>query len=105
MRTRLLLCLLILLSCVKRISPDPGDARTTYTGVPLRFGESQQVPEGTEILWDFGDGTAQAQGASVVHAFRRAGVYTVAEAIRDTDGQLRRARARVTARNRTGARA
>ena len=101
MRTRLLLCLLILLSCVKRISPDPGDARTTYTGVPLRFGESQQVPEGTEILWDFGDGTAQGQGASVVHAFPRAGVYTVVETIRDKDGQMRTARTHVTALERT----
>ncbi|TMA14235.1 MAG: hypothetical protein E6J84_11505, partial [Deltaproteobacteria bacterium] len=101
MRTRLLLCLLILLSCVKRISPDPGDARTTYTGVPLRFGESQQVPEGTQILWDFGDGTAQEQGASVVHAFPRSGVYTVVETIRDKDGQMRTARTHVTALERT----
>ncbi len=101
MRTRLLLCLLLLLSCVKRISPDPGDARTTYTGVPLRFGESQQVPEGTQILWDFGDGTDQEQGASVVHAFPRAGVYTVVETIRDKDGQMRTARTHVTALQRT----
>ncbi|HYY51574.1 MAG TPA: PKD domain-containing protein, partial [Myxococcales bacterium] len=101
MRTRLLLCLVILLSCVKRINPDPGGARTAYAGTPLPFGESQQVPEGTQILWDFGDGTPQEQGASVVHAFARAGVYTVVETIRDKDGQMRTARTHVTALERT----
>ena len=97
MRTRLLLCLLVLLSCAKRINPEPGESRTTYAGVPLRFGEQQQVPEGAEILWDFGDGTPQEKGASVVHAFGRAGVFTVVETIRHPDGQMRSARTHVVA--------
>ena len=101
MRTRLVCCLLVLLSCVKRITPDPGADRTTYSGAALRFGEAQQVPEGTQILWDFGDGTPQQQGPSVVHSFSRAGVYTVVETIRDKDGQTRSSRTHVTALRRT----
>ena len=97
MRARLLICLVALLACVKRITPDPGGARTTYSGVTLRFGEQQAVPEGTRILWDFGDGTPEQEGASVVHAFPRSGVYTVVETIRDKDGQTRSARTHVTA--------
>src|SRR6185295_6923125 len=77
MRARLLICLVALLACVKRITPDPGGARTTYSGVTLRFGEQQ--------------------AASVVHAFPRSGVYTVVETIRDKDGQTRSARTHVTA--------
>jgi hypothetical protein len=96
MRTRLFCCLLVLLSCAKRINPEPGESRTTYSGVPLRFGEQQQVPQGAEILWEFGDGT-QEKGASVVHAFPRAGVYTVVETIRHPDGQMRSARTHVVA--------
>src|SRR5205807_2077601 len=75
--------------------------RTTYSGAALRFGEAQQVPEGTQILWDFGDGTPQQQGPSVVHSFSRAGVYTVVETIRDKDGQTRSSRTHVTALQRT----
>jgi PKD domain len=101
MRTPLFLCLLALLSCVKRIAPDPGGARTTYSGVPLKFGEQQTVPEGTRILWDFGDGTAEQEGASIIHAFPRAGVFTVVETIRDKDGQTRTARTHVTALRQT----
>jgi len=101
MRTRLVCCLLVLLSCVKRVTPDPGADRTTYSGVPLRFGEAQQVPEETQILWEFGDGTPPQQGASVVHAFPRAGVYTVVETIKDKDGQTRSSRTHVTALRRT----
>src|SRR3954468_3354025 len=101
MRTSLVCCLLVLLSCAKRINPDPGDSRTTYSGVWLRFGQSQELPEGTQILWDFGDGTSPAQGATVVHAFPRAGVYTVVETVRDKDGQSRSARTHVAVLKRT----
>jgi hypothetical protein len=98
---RVVFCLLVLLSCVKRITPDPGVDRTTYAGIPLRFGEAQQVPEETRIFWDFGDGTPPQQGPSVVHAFSRAGVYTVVETIKDKDGQTRSSRTHVTALRRT----
>ncbi|HTO98018.1 MAG TPA: PKD domain-containing protein [Myxococcales bacterium] len=101
MRIRLSCCLLLALSCAKRINPDPGADRTTYSGVWIRFGEAQPVPEGVQVLWDFGDGTAQGQGVSVTHAFPRAGVYTVVETIRDKDGQSRTARTHVTALKRT----
>jgi len=98
---RVVFCLLVLLSCVKRITPDPGGDRTTYAGVPLRFGEAQQVPEETRIFWDFGDGRPPQQGPSVVHSFSRAGVYTVVETIKDKDGQVRSSRTHVTALRRT----
>jgi PKD domain-containing protein len=101
MRTRLLCCLFVLLSCTKRITPDPGGSRTTYSGLSLLFGEPQELPEGTQILWEFGDGTPAQQGASVVHAFPRAGVYTVLETVRDKDGQTRSARTHVAVLRRT----
>ena len=101
MRTCLLVSLLAVLSCAKRINPDPGADRTTYSGVWLRFGEAQAVPEETQILWDFGDGTQPGAGPTVTHAFPRAGVYTVVETIRDKDGQSRTARTHVTALKRT----
>lgn len=101
MRIRLLCCLLLAVSCAKRINPDPGGERTTWSGVWLRFGEAQQVPEGVEVLWDFGDGSPQASGATVNHSFPRAGVFTVVETIKDKDGQTRSARTHVTALKRT----
>jgi hypothetical protein len=101
MRARLLICVIAILACVKRITPDPGGTRTAYSGVALRFGEQQAVPEGTRILWDFGDGTPEQEGPSVVHVFRRSGVYTVVETIRDKDGQTRSARTHVTALRQT----
>jgi len=101
MRIRLLCCLVLAVSCAKRINPDPGNDRTTYSGVWLRFGEPQQVPEGVQVIWDFGDGSAPVSGASVDHAFPHAGVYTVVETIKDKDGQTRTARTHVTALKRT----
>src|SRR3954469_5216138 len=101
MRIRLLCCLVLAVSCAKRINPDPGNDRTAYSGVWLRFGEAQAVPEGVEVLWDFGDGSPPLAGATVNHAFPRAGVYTVVETIRDKDGQTRTARTHVTALKRT----
>ncbi|HET9753913.1 MAG TPA: PKD domain-containing protein, partial [Myxococcales bacterium] len=103
MRTRLLVCVLAALaaSCVKRISPSPGDTRTTLSGFVLRFGEQQEVPEGTQVVWSFGDGTPDQQGATVDHVFPRAGVYTVVETIKDKDGQTRSARTHVTVLRRT----
>src|SRR5438105_9068303 len=96
MRIRLLLCLTVLAaSCIKRIAPSPGEARTTLSGVWLRFGQAQELPEGTEITWDFGDGTPPQTGAMVLHAFPRAGVFTVVETVRDKDGDTRSARTHV----------
>ncbi|HZX96654.1 MAG TPA: PKD domain-containing protein [Myxococcales bacterium] len=98
MRTRLLACVLVALmsACVKRVAPSATGTQTTISGLFLRFGEPQEVPEGTQVLWSFGDGTPDQQGASVDHAFPRAGVYTVVETIKDKDGQTRSARTHVT---------
>src|SRR5690242_10617097 len=83
-------------SCVKRVAPDPGQDRTVYAGIPLGFGQREAVPEGSEVIWDFGDGT-QATGMQVTHAFGHAGVYTIVETIRDKDGKARTARTHVVA--------
>jgi hypothetical protein len=104
MRTRLVLCAVLLAAgCVKRITPSPGEDRTTLSGVPLRFGQAQELPEGTTIIWDFGDGTPPQTGAVVDHAFPHggAGVYTVVETVRDKDGQVRTARTHVVALRRS----
>jgi hypothetical protein len=101
MRISLLCCLVLAASCAKRINPDPGGERTTYSGLWLRFGERQEVPEGVQVLWDFGDGSPQQAGPTVNHAFPRAGVYTVVETIKDKDGQTRTARTHVTALRRS----
>src|SRR5690349_10256176 len=99
MRARLLCCAAAALavSCVKRINPDPGEDRTSYSGVPLGFGQKQELPEGTTISWNFGDGSPEAIGAQAVHAFPRAGVFTVVETVRDKDGQTRTGRTHVVA--------
>ena len=83
MRIRLLCCLVVAVSCAKRINPEPGNDRTGYSGVWLRFGEAQEVPEGVQVLWDFGDGSPQIAGPTVNHAFPHAGVYTVVETIKE----------------------
>src|SRR5207244_1605799 len=64
--------------------------------VPLAFGKREAVPEGTEVVWDFGDGT-QVTGMQVTHAFSRAGAYTIVETIRDKDGPTRTARTHAAA--------
>jgi hypothetical protein len=98
MRTRLAVCaLLFAAACVKRIAPSPGEDRNSLSGVPLRFGQPQELPEGTTISWDFGDGTSQQTGAAVDHAFPHAGVYTVVETVKDKDGAARSARTHVVA--------
>jgi PKD repeat protein len=98
MRIRLLTLAsaVLLTSCIKRISPDPGADRTAYSGAYLRFGQAEQLPEGSEAQWDFGDGTPGDKGVVVTHAFPRPGVYTVVETIADKDGQNRSARTHVT---------
>lgn len=103
MRTRLLVCVLVALaaSCVKRIAPSPGDTRTTISGFVVRFGEPQEIPEGTQVTWSFGDGTPDQKGAAVDHVFPRAGVYTVVETIKDKDGETRSARTHATVLTRT----
>lgn len=104
MRTALVFCAVLLAAgCVKRVAPSPGEDRTILSGVPLRFGQAQELPEGTTITWDFGDGTPPQTGAVVDHAFPHAGagVYTVVETVHDKDGQVRSARTHVVALRRS----
>ncbi|GAC1344591.1 MAG: hypothetical protein NVSMB23_19690 [Myxococcales bacterium] len=97
MRTALVVCTALLCaSCVKRVAPSVGPDRTVGSGVPQRFGEAQELPQGTSVAWDFGDGTPKALGAVVTHAFPRAGNFAVEQTVRDGDGQVRTATARVT---------
>jgi PKD repeat protein len=96
---------LLCASCVKRVAPKAGGDRTVGSGIPQRFGEAQDLPEGTSIAWDFGDGAPPAQGAAVTHAFPRAGNFTVQETVRDKAGQVQTATARVTVLRRSVPRA
>ena len=98
MRHPLACCALAALaaSCVKRVAPSVGDDRTTMSGVPLTFGADSELPEGTRVTWDFGDGTPPAEGPRADHAFPRAGAFTVTETVRDKDGQTRTSTARIT---------
>jgi hypothetical protein len=82
-------------SCVKRIAPSAGGARTVGSGVPQRFGSAQDLPRDTSVTWDFGDGTPQQSGPEAVHAFPRAGNFTVTETVR-VGGDVRTDGARVT---------
>lgn len=98
MRHPLACCALAALAaaCVKRVAPSVGDDRGTMSGVPLTFGADGELPEGTRITWDFGDGTPPAEGPRVEHAFPRAGAFTVTQTVRDKDGQTRTSTARIT---------
>ena len=101
MRKPVLLAALFATACVHRVAPSPGEDRTTLSGVTLRFGQPQQLPEGTTIVWDFGDGSQPLTGVAVDHAFPRAGVFTVVETVKDKDGQQRSARTHVVSLRRS----
>src|SRR5436305_2286938 len=87
---------LILAACVKRVAPSAVEDRTVTSGVPTSFGSPGDLPEGTRISWNFGDGTPEASGAAVSHAFPHAGVFTITETVQDSDGEKRSVTAKVT---------
>src|SRR4051812_23776610 len=62
-----------------RVAAYAGEDRTLQSGVPARFAGPAEPPEGTQVLWDFGDGTAAVKGSPVEHAFPRAGQFTVTQ--------------------------
>src|ERR1041384_3038514 len=93
--------LALTLSCAHRIAPAPGEDRTTISGVTLRFGQPQQLPHGSHTEAGLGDGPPPQNGASVDHAFPRAGVFTVVETVKDKDGQQRSARTHVVSLRRS----
>ena len=79
--------LLVCSACARHVAPAPGEDRTVASGVPVVFGSEQDLPKGTRVLWDFGDGTPPADGPRVEHAFPRAGAYRVTETVVGSDGQ------------------
>jgi len=79
--------LLVCAACARHVAPAPGEDRTVASGVPVVFGSEQDLPKGTRVLWDFGDGTPPADGPRVEHAFPRAGAYRVTETVVGSDGQ------------------
>jgi len=92
MRTRLLCATLLLCcACIKRIAPSPGASRVAPSGTEVAFGTAQELPEGSSIHWQFGDGTPEQLGAQVVHIFPRAGEFAVVETVVDRDGASRSA--------------
>ncbi|MFL5312851.1 MAG: PKD domain-containing protein, partial [Myxococcales bacterium] len=74
-------------ACARHVTPAPGEDRTVVSGVPVAFGSEQDLPKGTRVVWDFGDGAPPAEGSRVEHAFPRAGVYRVTETVVDPGGQ------------------
>src|SRR5712691_1262897 len=88
--------LLLCAACARHVAPAPGEDRTVVSGVPVTYGSDQDLPKGTRVIWDFGDGTPPAFGARVEHAFPRAGVYRVTETVVDAGGQKRSASAKAT---------
>jgi len=88
--------LLLCAACARHVAPAPGEDRTAVSGVPVVFGSEQDLPKGTRIVWDFGDGTPPAEGSRVEHAFPRAGAYRVTETVIGSDGQKQSASVKVT---------
>src|SRR5438874_3132621 len=87
---------LLLAACVKRVAPSAVEDRTVTSGIPTSFGSSAELPDGVRIQWDFGDGTPEAAGPAVSHAFPRSGTFTVTQTVVDPDGQKRSTTAKVT---------
>ena len=88
MRSRLVCgALLLCAACARHVTPAPGEDRTVGAGVPVVYGSDRDLPQGTRVVWDFGDGTPPAEGARVEHAFPRAGAYLVTQTVVDRDGQ------------------
>ncbi len=100
---RLLLCAAFCFasSCIKRVAPGAVEDRVTTSGVPVTFGQPRALPDGTQILWDFGDGTSPAIGPVVAHAFPHSGAFTITQTLRDRDGQQRTATSHATVKART----
>jgi PKD domain-containing protein len=83
-------------ACARNIAATPGEDRTVASGVPVTYGSQRDLPEGTRIVWDFGDGSSPAEAARVEHAFPRAGTYRVTQTIVGQNGQKQSASANAT---------
>ena len=97
MPTRLVCAaLLVCAACARRVAPSAGEDRTVASGVPVAYGSDRDLPKGTRIVWDFGDGTPPVEAGRVEHAFPRAGTYRVTQTVIDSDGQKQTATANAT---------
>ena len=76
--------------CHRTVKPEAGGDRTVETGVAVGFGS--EAPGAPVVTWDFGDGSPQARGAHVSHAFSRQGTY----AVRALEGTSPQASAQLT---------
>ncbi|MGC4117918.1 MAG: PKD domain-containing protein [Myxococcales bacterium] len=77
---------LALASCAHRFPARTGGDREAVSGLALSFGSAEeQVPVGTRIRWDFGDGSS-AEGPVVAHAWPRAGEYSLKIEVADERG-------------------
>jgi hypothetical protein len=88
--------LLVCAACARRVAPSAGGDRTVVSGVPVAYGSDRDVPKGTRIVWDFGDGTPAVEAARAEHAFPRAGTFRVTETVIGSDGEKRSASATAT---------
>jgi hypothetical protein len=88
--------LLVCAACAHRVAPSAGGDRTVMSGVPVVYGSDQQVPKGTRIVWDFGDGTPPVEGPRTEHAFPHAGTFRVTQTVIGADGEKQSATATAT---------
>jgi hypothetical protein len=88
--------LLLCAACARRVAPAPGEDRTVASGVPVTYGSQQDLPQGTRVVWDFGDGTPPVEGSRVEHAFPRSGTYRVTQTVLTAEGEKRSASANAT---------
>ncbi|HWE24332.1 MAG TPA: PKD domain-containing protein [Myxococcales bacterium] len=87
---------LVCAACARSIAPAAGEDRTVTSGVPITYGSQRDLPPGTRIVWDFGDGTPPVEGPRVEHAFPRAGAYRVTQSVITADGTKASASANAT---------
>jgi PKD domain len=88
--------LAVAIGCAKRVAPSAVEDRTVTSGVPTSFGSDQELPPGTRIVWDFGDGTPPADGARATHAYPRAGTFNVTETVQSSGEASQSVKATVT---------
>jgi hypothetical protein len=95
-----LACVLGSIGCIKRVAPVAGEARSAASGEPLSFTGPKDLPEGSQVRWEFGDGSPEAAGPEVSHSFPRAGRFTVTQSVVDKDGEKRSATTSVLVKRR-----
>ena len=67
------------------------DAKPTSGSAPLTVEFTADPPQGAKnpaFTWDFGDGSAAAQGQKVSHTYQKAGLYRALLKVTDASGDL-----------------